>query len=81
MESGRTDTEEFIFLIIIDSNFRVKWLLFLRQRVKKAEESLKLRHNFISRCSKVDYRKPKGSGYGKRAITVTATDKVIKKCK
>ena len=45
----------FHFLIIIDSNFRVKWLLFLRRGVKKAEEPLKLRYNFISRCSKADY--------------------------
>ena len=47
--------DRFHFLIIIDSNFRVKWLLFLRQGVKKAEEPLKLRYIFISRCSKVDY--------------------------
>ena len=53
-----------LFRLFIDSNFRVNWLLFLRQRVKKAEEPLKSGHNFISRCSKVDYRKPKGSGYG-----------------
>ena len=61
-EKGRTDTAEFIILIIIDSNFRVKWLPFLRQRVKKAEEPLKLRLNFISRCSKVDYLYYRRSG-------------------
>ena len=39
-EKGKTDTEEFIFLIIIDSNFRVKWPAF------SAAESQKSRRTF-----------------------------------
>ena len=46
---------------------------------QEKQKTLKLRFSFISRCSKVDYLYDRGMKIqNSRAITVTATDIVIK---